>query len=219
MSRRVSEASTRSAGFGFDDKQSLAIWVDALTFICSAILISGLALPGTRRASKERIQITQTFRDVLDGLKFIRSDPLVRGVMIGLAGGLIGGGAVIPLGPVLADSVLGGGSGSFGLLMTALGLGAAIGVVSLIVFQRRRKLPNETGVHGGRHRHRHVAHRDGIRVDADTGAVPHRGVRRDGRLRVRHRFHAAAGARERRVARAHVRDPVHDRAAGTVGRR
>ena len=132
------------AGFGFDDKQSLAIWVDALTFVCSAILISGLVLPGARRReSKERIQVTQTFRDVLDGLKFIRSDPLVRGVMIGLAGGLIGGGAVIPLGPVLATSVLGGGSGTFGLLMTTLGLGAATGVVSLIVFQRRRKLPNE----------------------------------------------------------------------------
>ena len=132
------------AGFGFDDKQSLAIWVDALTFVCSAILISGLVLPGARRReSKERIQVTQTFRDVLDGLKFIRSDPLVRGVMIGLAGGLIGGGAVIPLGPVLATSVLGGGSGTFGLLMTTLGLGAATGVVSLILFQRRRKLPNE----------------------------------------------------------------------------
>ena len=80
---------------------------------------------------------------MLDGLKFIRSDPLVRGVMIGLAGGLIGGGAVIPLGPVLATSVLGGGSGAFGLLMTALGIGAAIGVVTLLVFQRRRKVPYE----------------------------------------------------------------------------
>ena len=34
--------------------------------------------------------------------------------------------------------MLGGGSGAFGLLMTALGVGAAIGVVTLLVFQRRR---------------------------------------------------------------------------------
>jgi MFS family permease len=131
------------SGFGFDDKESLAIWVDALTFVCSAVLISGLALRRERRGSVPRVDVMQTFRDILDGLKFIRSDPLVRGVMIGLAGGLIGGGSIVPLGPVLADSVLGGGSGSFGLLMTALGMGAAFGVVSLLVVQRRRKLPNE----------------------------------------------------------------------------
>jgi dTMP kinase len=130
-------------GFGFDDKESLAIWVDGLTFLCSAVLISGLALRKDRREKRARVEITQTLRDVGDGLKFIRSQPLVRGVMLGLAGGLIGGGSIVPLGPVLADSVFGGGSGSFGLLMTALGMGAAIGVVSLLILQRRRKFPLE----------------------------------------------------------------------------
>ena len=129
--------------FGFDDKESLAIWVDALTFLTSAVLISGLVLPRTGREERARVEVMQTFRDVGEGLQFIRSQPLVRGVMIGLAGGLIGGGSVIPLGPVLADSVLGGGSGAFGLLMTALGVGAALGVVSLLVVQRRRKMPYE----------------------------------------------------------------------------
>lgn len=131
------------SGFGFDSKESLAIWFDSLTFLGSAILISRLRLPEEKRRTIEKPDITQTFRDVLDGLKFIRSDPLVRGVMIGLAGGLIGGGAVIPLGPVLAVSVLGGGSGAFGLLMTALGIGAAVGVVTLLASQRRRKVPFE----------------------------------------------------------------------------
>jgi dTMP kinase len=131
------------SGLGFENKESLAIWVDALTFMCSAILISRLRLPEENRGSIERPDFTQTFRDIVDGLKFIRSDPLVRGVMIGLAGGLIGGGSIVPLGPVLATSVLGGGSGAFGLLMTALGVGAAIGVVTLLVFQRRRKVPFE----------------------------------------------------------------------------
>jgi MFS family permease len=130
-------------GFGFDDRESLAIWFDGLTFLCSALLISGLRLPEDKRGAVERPKFTQTFRDMVDGLKYVRSHSLVRGVMVGLAGGLIGGGAVVPLGPVLAAQVFGGGSGSFGLLMTALGIGAAIGVSSLLVFQRRRKLPNE----------------------------------------------------------------------------
>jgi dTMP kinase len=130
-------------GFGFDDKESLAIWVDGLTFLGSAVLISGLVLRNDRREKRARVEITQTLRDVGDGLKFIRSQPLVRGVMLGLAGGLIGGGSIVPLGPVLADSVFGGGSGSFGLLMTALGTGAAVGVVSLLLLQRRRRFPIE----------------------------------------------------------------------------
>jgi len=57
--------------------------------------------------------------------------------MIGLAGGLIGGGAIVPLGPTVAKKVLHGGNPAFGLLMTALGVGAAIGVVTLLWLQRR----------------------------------------------------------------------------------
>jgi dTMP kinase len=131
-------------GFGFENRESLAIWVDGLTFLCSALLISGLFIPGEKdRHRTERPNFTQTFRDIIDGLLYIRSHALVRGVMVGLAGALIGGGIIVPLGPVLAKQVLGGGSGTFGLLMTALGIGAAIGVVSLLAFQRKRKLPLE----------------------------------------------------------------------------
>jgi Transmembrane secretion effector len=65
----------------------------------------------------------------------------VRGVMIGLAGGLIGGGIIVPLGQLFARDVLGGGPSSFGVLMIALGIGAALGVVTLLVLQRH--LPRE----------------------------------------------------------------------------
>jgi len=58
-------------------------------------------------------------------------------VMIGLAGGLIGGGAIVPLGPDVARKILHGGTSGFGLLMAALGMGAAIGVVTLLWLQRR----------------------------------------------------------------------------------
>lgn len=129
--------------FGFDDRQSLAIWFDSLTFLVSALLISGLHLAEENRGRKERPEVTQTFRDIVEGLRYIRAHALVRGVMIGLAGGLVGGGAIVPLGPVFAEDVLGGGSGSFGLLMTAFGMGAAFGVVSLLTFQRRRRSPRE----------------------------------------------------------------------------
>jgi len=123
------------------DREWLAIWFDSLTFLASALLISRLHLSEGGREKPARPEFTQTFRDIVDGLRFIRSDALVRGVMLGLAGGLIGGGAIVPLGPVFAREVLDGGSAGFGLLMTALGMGAAFGVVTLLVAQGRWRFP------------------------------------------------------------------------------
>ena len=119
------------------NKESLAIWVDGGSFLLSATLISRLRLPETERRSRPHVPAAQTWREIKDGLGFIRSNPLVRGVMIGLAGGLIGGGAIVPLGPSVATEVLHGGGAAFGLLMAALGVGAAIGVVTLLWLQRR----------------------------------------------------------------------------------
>ncbi|HEY5013817.1 MAG TPA: MFS transporter [Acidimicrobiia bacterium] len=124
------------------NQSSLAIWVDGASFLISAWLIAHLALPEEDRHTPRRIDWGATYRDIVEGVRFIRTDPLVRGVMIGLAGGLLGGGAVIPLGPLLSKQVLGGGDGGFGLLITALGVGAAIGVLTLLWLQRR--LPRAT---------------------------------------------------------------------------
>jgi dTMP kinase len=119
------------------NQTSLAIWADGGTFLLSAWLISHLDLPEAERGSPKRIDWGATYRDIVDGMRFIRSDPMVRGVMIGLAGGLLGGGSVIPLGPLLSTDVLGGGASSFGLLIVALGVGAAIGVLTLLWLQKR----------------------------------------------------------------------------------
>jgi dTMP kinase len=121
------------------EQASLAIWIDALTFVASAVLISGLALKSDngRREHDVRAVMVRLWRDVIDGLKFIRSNPTVRGVMVGLAGGLIGGGCIVPLGAVFANEVLGAqDSSAFGFLMTAFGFGAAIGVAILLWIQR-----------------------------------------------------------------------------------
>jgi dTMP kinase len=120
----------------------LPIWFDAATFLVSASLISRLRLPEGERGAVKRVPFSQTFRDIREGLSFIRSNPLVRGVMIGLAGGLFGGGMIIPLGPLFATDILGGSTAAtFGTLMVAFGLGAATGVIALLLFQRR--LPRE----------------------------------------------------------------------------
>jgi MFS family permease len=61
--------------------------------------------------------------------------------MAAIGTGLIGGGMLVPLGPVFSDQVLGGGTAGFGLLLTALGSGVAAGVILLSAFQRRLPKP------------------------------------------------------------------------------
>ena len=65
----------------------------------------------------------------------------MRSVMVGLGTGLIGGGMVAPLGPVFSAEVLDAGSAGFALMLTALGMGLAVGVVGLSLLQSR--LPHQ----------------------------------------------------------------------------
>lgn len=128
---------------------TLAFYVDALTFCGSAFLIYGLALgparprdpvaePGAEPVLEpEGGGIRKTFREFREGWSFIFGDPVVRAVNVGLATGLIGGGMVVPLGPAFADEVLGAGAGGYGALLTALGVGAVIGIVTVSLTQQR----------------------------------------------------------------------------------
>ncbi|HEV3365483.1 MAG TPA: MFS transporter [Acidimicrobiia bacterium] len=120
------------------DQESLALWVDAATFLGSALLIMSLHLHLPRsRGDGQRIDWGQTWRELVEGLRFIRRSETVRSVMLGMGVGLVGCGSAVPLGPIYAREVLGSGSAGFGLLMTGLGTGAALGVLALSVAARR----------------------------------------------------------------------------------
>ena len=119
------------------DQEALALIFDACTFLVSAAIVYRLPIPRRDRANDHRIDWTETFREIKEGFQFVSKHALVRGVMLGLGFGLIGAGAMIPLGPSFAQQVLDGGAAAFGVLMTALGFGAAIGVITLLWLQKR----------------------------------------------------------------------------------
>jgi dTMP kinase len=119
------------------DQEVLALFFDAMTFLVSAAIVWRLPIPRREREHTGHIDWTETFREIKEGLQFVSKHALVRGVMLGLGFGLIGAGAMIPLGPSFAQEVLEGGSAAFGVLMTALGFGAATGVVTLLWLQGR----------------------------------------------------------------------------------
>lgn len=139
--------------FRLDVGSTLGFYVDAATFLFSAAVISTLALPTRPRrdaanghapqtgdgASATGLQLAWT--DLKEGWTFIAQNPVVRSVNIGLATGLIGGGMLVPLGSIFIDRVLGAGSAGYGLFLTVLGVGVAVGVVVVSITQQRLPKP------------------------------------------------------------------------------
>jgi dTMP kinase len=138
---KVAEVLGRNTGpldfLRLDNQESLAIYFDVVTFLLSAALIWSLTLPRNRPAERAPIDLMRTFTEIKEGWTFIGTQPTVRSVMVGLGTGLIGGGMVAPLGPIYANQVLDAGPSGFGLLLTALGMGLAVGVVGLSTVQNR----------------------------------------------------------------------------------
>lgn len=128
-------------------EESLPFYLDVLTFLLSAFIISRVQLPSHRPAarhgprSRVRIDLSGVLGELREGWQFMFTSPVVRAVMVALSTGLIGGGMVVPLGDVFSQQVLGGGPAGFGLLLSALGFGMAGGVIALSAVQNR--LPKE----------------------------------------------------------------------------
>jgi len=125
------------------EQEALAFYLDSLTFLLSALLIWGIRVPLSpeRRqplpTSARAFDPMATLRELREGWDFIFFNPIVRAVNIALATGLIGGGMLIPLGPVFAEEVLGRDPGEgFAVLQISLGMGVAVGVISVTVGQK-----------------------------------------------------------------------------------
>lgn len=123
-------------------QEGLAFYVDAATFVLSAVMIATLPLPrrrkvDRRRGSGRRVELGAAWTELREGWQFVFLDPVVRAVNLGLATGLVGGGMLVPLGPVFVDEVLGADQSGFGVLIFVLGLGVALGVVALSILQGR----------------------------------------------------------------------------------
>jgi dTMP kinase len=136
---------SRALGSGFEYFRTgpvdLALFVNAATFLFAAMTVFRLDIPGGRgRGSGEAPpRITTSLRE---GVRFMGGTPLARGLLVGMLGALAAGGAIIALGKLFAESVLGGGDAAYGLLFGSMFLGIALGVAlgprALGTFSRRR---------------------------------------------------------------------------------
>lgn len=113
--------------------ESLALWLDAGTFLFSAWMIWGLNLYGqaearVRAATRPKLSFSAALSETREGLRFLAHHPLVRAMTVGICTAFVGVGALMSLGPVFAQYTLDSGATGFGILMIALGLGLAAGM-------------------------------------------------------------------------------------------
>lgn len=114
------------AVFGWLDHGAIdaAVLLNGLTFALSGLVIMGLRTIPRGAASLDQAPLLRT---VLDGWTYVGRTPLVRGLVIGITGAFMAGGAVIGLSRTLVAD-LGGGDSGYSLLFGAVFLGLGAGM-------------------------------------------------------------------------------------------
>lgn len=108
-------------------QHEFAFIVDALTFLVSAMLLFTIAFPRKKRAEGQKFSARSIFSDLKEGLHFMRTDPLTRGILGLMIVGLIGGGSLYILGQPFAWQVLNSTGAKFTLLLSGLMVGVVVG--------------------------------------------------------------------------------------------
>ena len=119
----------------------LALYVNAATFLVSAVTIFGLTSIPTREPLPVGAARPGVWRTLIEGWRYVGSNRLVRGLVVGMLGAFAAGGAVIGLARTFVTD-LGGGDPGYGLLFGTVFLGLAFGMLLgprlLPDFSRRR---------------------------------------------------------------------------------
>jgi dTMP kinase len=113
-----------------DNPAFLALWLDAVTFGGSALLVSRIRIPAPAPRTFDRLDLSRVGKDIADGVRFLREDSLASAMTLGIVSAFSAVGAVLALGPVFATMTLGAGDPGWGILVTSFGFGMGIGMIS-----------------------------------------------------------------------------------------
>jgi dTMP kinase len=112
------------------NRENLALWIDTVTFLASATIVSRMRAPSVPR-EKRPVRLRVLWEELVEGLHYLRERSEVARIMRSIAVALAGGAVVFSLGDPFATSVLHGGPGVFGGIVAALGTGMGLGVFVL----------------------------------------------------------------------------------------
>ena len=124
------------------NEEGLAFYVDALSFLVTALIIWRIAIPtrtrDERRATERgSLDLGGAIRDLREGWRLVGKNPIVRSVNVGLATAVMGAGMVFLLGARFVDEVIVGREADFHAVLFSLGVGMAVGVGSASALQNR----------------------------------------------------------------------------------
>ncbi len=125
----VSRALGSGASFFTANPQGLALFADAGTFAYGAYVVLRLPQVGGARpvGTPPGGVVGGLLRDVTEGVRFVGSTRLVRGIVVGIVGGFAAVGSVAACGRLYVGN-LGGGDAAYGLLFGAVFTGLAAGM-------------------------------------------------------------------------------------------
>jgi dTMP kinase len=110
--------------------ESLALVFDAATFLFSAAMVAGIAIRSTRSTERVRMDLSRVWRDTRDGVRFLKEDTIAAAMTGGIAIAFGAVGAVLATGPVFVATTVHGGKPGWGLVVTAFGVGMALGMAA-----------------------------------------------------------------------------------------
>jgi MFS family permease len=129
---------TAVMGFGYD----AAFAANSLSFLFSAFCISRLFLPGRGFRPPERAlnetQVVRPWHEYAEGLRYMRSIPLVLGLLVVNIGWATGGGAAQILFTVFGEIVFNKGPAGLGMIWGCAGIGLVLG--GAIAYKMGRRL-------------------------------------------------------------------------------
>ncbi len=111
-------------------QHQFAFIVDAFSFLVSAMLLFTIAFPRGDARAREKFSARSIFGDLKEGLGFMRTDPLTRGILGLMIVGFIGGGSLYILGAPFAQQVMNAVGAKFTLLLSMLMIGIVAGAAS-----------------------------------------------------------------------------------------
>jgi dTMP kinase len=112
-----------------NSSESLAFWINSLTFVFSAVMVSSLTIASSRRRDA-RFNMKDAITDLVEGLRFVRDDRRVRPWLLGIAFTFTAAGGVFSLGVGFVEEVLGASQdGGFAFLIGFLATGMILGLL------------------------------------------------------------------------------------------
>jgi dTMP kinase len=111
--------------------EAVPLLLDAGTFLFSAVMLSRIEIrtPVITRVTG-RLDFSRIWRDVIDGVRFLREDSMASAMTAGIVVAFSAVGAVLALGRIFVEDSLSSGPQGWGFIVTAFGIGMGLGMAS-----------------------------------------------------------------------------------------